>query len=224
MRRVLATTMALGLVVTAMGFTGIFAEFTDRATTGTNTAESGTQPKAADLKIAEVEDWSTCASATYTDDLQTGLIDVSDLQPDYDVPQIALVCLKNVGTSALAVTATAIDVVETEIGCTGDEAASGDLTCGTAGVGDGELGTVLNAQVFRFDCATQDSEEMILQTIGALAATPGSLGSLAAGEFMCLRIAATLPGPGGAPHTSEALQQAQSDRVEWRFAFDGAAA
>lgn len=215
-------TMGLGLVVSAMGFTGIYAVFTDRATTGTNTAQSGTQPRAADLKIALVED-QFCTNPTFTDDLTTDLLNVADLQPDFNVPQIEWLCLKNVGTSSLAVTVSAIDVVETEVGCTGDEEASGDATCGTAGIGDGELGTVLNAQVFQFDCVTEAQETSVLATVVSLAGTPGSLGALASNELMCLRIGVTMPGPGGEPFTSDALQRGQSDKVQWRFAFDGTA-
>jgi hypothetical protein len=222
-RRLLATTMALGLVVTAMGFTGIYAVFTDRATTGTNSAESGTQPKAADLKIAfDVTD-STCAGISYGDDLASGVIDATDLQPDYNGAGFNYVCLQNVGTATLSLTATAIDVVETETGCTGDEAAAGDATCGTAGVGDGELGTVLNAQLYRFDCVTGDGpSESVVQPIETIAATPGSLGTLAPNQVACVRTAVIFPGPDSVL-TVEAVQRAQSDKVQWRFAFDGTA-
>lgn len=222
-RRLLASTIALGLVVTAMGFTGIYAVFTDRATTGTNSAESGTQPKAADLKIAfDVTD-SSCAGISYSDDLASGVIDATDLQPDFNGAGFNYICLQNVGTASLNLTVTAIDVVETETGCTGDEAAAGDATCGTAGIGDGELGTVLDAQLYRFDCVTGDGPtDSVVQPIETIAGTPGSLGSLDPGKVACIRTAVIFPGP-GTDLTVDAVQRAQSDKVQWRFAFDGAA-
>src|SRR3954471_5430377 len=53
-RPALVTIIVLGSVVTLVGATGIYAEFTDRATTGTNTATSGERPRAADLAQAQV--------------------------------------------------------------------------------------------------------------------------------------------------------------------------
>ena len=229
-RRLLAATMALGLVVTAMGFTGIYAVFSDRATTGLNSAESGTQPKVADLKMATVLAFGFCNGATYSDDLATGIIDVTDLQPEDGGSQFVWLCLKNVGTATLALTTSVIDLVETETGCTGDEAAAGDTTCGIApvgggtGIGDGELGTVLNAQVLPFDCVTEDQlPNGVVQSLETLASTPGSLGTLAPNAIACLRVSVYIPGPGG-DLTVEALQRAQSDKAQWRFAFDGTAA
>jgi hypothetical protein len=51
-RRLAVATIGLGSLVTLMGGTGIFAVFTDRATTGTSKVDSGARASAADLKIA----------------------------------------------------------------------------------------------------------------------------------------------------------------------------
>ena len=218
-RRLLATMMGLGLVVTAMGFTGIYAVFSDRATTGTNSADSGAQGRIADLKIATTVT-QDCTDGSYTDDLQTGIIAATDLQPGGG-SSFSVVCLRNDGTAALSLTMTAIDVVETETGCTGDEDAAGDTTCGTAGIGDGELGGALLVVGSRLNCVTSATETSLSTTLPSLAGGPGSLGSLAAGETACiwLRVQMLVELQNGA--TLEAIQQAQSDRVEWRFAFDG---
>jgi len=219
MKRLLSITMALGLVISAMNFTGIFAIFSDRATTGTNSAESGAQPRIADLQVSTTLALD-CSDASYTDDLETGLIAVTDLVPGEGSTQSVL-CLKNAGTSDLNLSISVIDVVDTETGCTGDEAAAGDATCGTAGIGDGELSTALIQTVSRLDCALSTTELAISPYFAELIDTPTALGTLASGEVTCvwLRVQMTAPGQGGA--TLESIQQAQSDKVEWRFAFDG---
>ena len=83
MRRLLATTMALGLVITAMNFTGIFAVFTDRATTGTNSLESGELARVAHLQIDDAAA-GDCNDAVFKDDLTTGLFYASGLLPGQD--------------------------------------------------------------------------------------------------------------------------------------------
>jgi hypothetical protein len=223
MRRLLATTMALGLVITAMNFTGIFAVFTDRATTGTNTEETGQQPRTADLLIA-VDEFGNCTGATFSDNLETGLFDVSGLVPGGTADQVTSICLKNVGTATLTLTTSAIDVVETETACTGDEAAAGDATCGTAGVGDGELGLVLFTELGQKDCATgANIGDFVQSTVEDLAATPGDLGTIAPGAVACVFVDTILPAAGVLGNTSDGLQQAQTDKIEWRYAFDGTA-
>jgi hypothetical protein len=218
MRRLLAITMALGLVVTAMGFTGIFAVFTDRATTGPNTAESGPQARIADLQISTTLT-NDCADASWVDDLATGVIAATDLQPGDNSGQ-SVVCLRNAGTSALDITLSAIGVSDTETDCTGDEAAAGDGTCGT-GEFQGELAAALIATASRLDCATSQSQLAISPAFQALADAPISFGSLASGEMTCVWLAIQMATPGQINTTVESIQQAQTDKVEWRYAFDG---
>jgi hypothetical protein len=223
MRRLLASTMTLGLVITAMGFTGIFAEFTDRTTTGTNTEESGEQSRTADLQIA-IDDFGDCSAATFTENLETGLFDVTGLVPGATSFQSKYICLRNAGTAALALTVSAMDVVETETGCTGDEQAAGDATCGTAGIGDGELGSVLILDIQRYDCVGGTTVAVVRTTVADLDATPGEMGTIEAGGDACLHVQTYIPNPGvSEDFTSEALQQAQSDKIQWRIAFDGTA-
>ncbi len=218
-RKLLGTTMALGLVVTAMGFTGIYAVFTDRATTGTNNAESGSQARIADLKIATTVS-TDCTDGSYVDDLATGVITATDLLPGGGTG-FTVVCLRNDGTATLNLMVTAIDVLEAETACTGDEAAAGDTTCGT---GDpGELGAALLVVASRLDCVTSTTDLSFSKTITALTG-PGaaeSLGSLGAGDTACIWIRVQMLTAGQSGTTLEDIQQAQSDRVEWRFAFDG---
>jgi len=199
-----------------MGTTGIFAVFTDRATTGTNTVTSGSRPKAADLQIATTgSTYSDCQ--TFSEDLATGLITISDAQPLSK--QIKNVCLRNVGASELTVTMKAVDLVDAEAGCTGDEAASGDATCGT---GAGELSDLVAVNTNKIDCVTGafgPTEGAWLSVLGGTGSM--AIGTVAPGSQACVRIELTY-----APLNTTATQQlrAQSDTATWRFAFDGATA
>lgn len=219
MRRLLATTMALGLVISAMNFTGIFAVFTDRATTGTNSAESGAQARVADLKIATAVG-GTCEGSVYVDDLLTGLISASDLQPGGG-SGFTPVCVKNSGSAALDLTVAAIDVVDTETGCTGDEAEAGDTSCGTPAEGDGDLSGALVASIARMDCATQATLSTVTPWFTDLIENGASLGTLDPDEVTCLLVAVQMLSVGQTGVTLAQIQQAQSDKVEWRYAFDG---
>ncbi|HEX2626739.1 MAG TPA: hypothetical protein VHL56_07510 [Candidatus Limnocylindrales bacterium] len=222
MRRLLTVTMALGLVITAMNFTGIFAVFTDRATTGTNSAESGAQARVADLQIATpLPGTGNCDGAAYVDDLETGVVSTTDLQPGGASGFMAL-CVRNHGSAALDLSVKAIDVEDTETGCTGDEAAAGDATCGTAAVGDGELSGVLLGNVGRIDCATQASVVAISPLFSSLASDGAAIGTLDPGEAACIYVSVQMLVAGQAGATLADIQQAQSDKVEWKYAFDGA--
>jgi hypothetical protein len=212
-RPLLVSLMVLGLVTTIIGGFGVFAAFTDRATTGTNTITSGARAAAADLKIAKPslgpED---CATATYDDNLTSGLFSVSDFQPGANRSEFF--CLRNVGTETLSLTSSVIDLVETDIDCTGDEAAV-DQTCGAGGVG--ELGAILTVGFSNIpDCL---GSNVTMPTGGPLLGTSPvtSLGSIPAGSTLCGAIFIHASDTA----TVDDLVRAQTDQVTWRFAFDG---
>jgi hypothetical protein len=204
--------MALGAVVAFMGATGIFAVFTDRATTGTNTVASGTRPRAADLKIGTAAEGSFDCQ-TFTDDLTTGIVSMSNAQPG-DRSQEYL-CLQNAGASSLSVAMRAIDLTDSETGCTGDEQAAGDTTCGT---GVGELGNVLYVYANRIPCAGGVGDPGVNDWLRNIAGTASlALGSIASGDHACFLLEVAYPG--NTPDNN--AQLAQSDTATWRFAFDG---
>jgi predicted ribosomally synthesized peptide with SipW-like signal peptide len=137
-RHSLRIIMVLGALVTLVGGTGIFAVFSDRATGGENTVTSGTRPKSADLRIEPAVldaaggfncDGDVDGSLFENDDTTTAQFTVTDAQPGNSLGD-AYVCLKNVGSAVLALSVSAIDVVDVDTDCTGDEAISGDTTCG----------------------------------------------------------------------------------------------
>src|SRR4051812_20796376 len=95
-RRALLTSIAaLGSVITLASTTGVFAVFSDRATTGGNTFATQDLPKSADLKIADGSrgaNWTVSCGA-YSDDLETGIITVSSVTPSQSA-DTSFVCLK----------------------------------------------------------------------------------------------------------------------------------
>jgi hypothetical protein len=229
-RHALRITILLGVLITLVGGTGIFAAFTDTATTGTNNAVTGPRPQAVDLKIESALldvpvncDGDANATLFDHDDLTTGIFDVSGVQPgDYPADAaVAYVCLFNAGSAAIEVGARASDVVDTDTGCTGDEAGAGDLTCGADQAG--ELSGYLAAQMEQLDCDTAASVPLQANSIADWAdlAEPVPLsGPLQPGDIACLAFYLWLPSS-----TDEtALQVIQSDGTSWRFAFDAALA
>jgi predicted ribosomally synthesized peptide with SipW-like signal peptide len=213
-RQWLVSVMVLGLIVTAVGGTGVFAPFTDRATTGTNSVTSAERATAADLTLAYSPlDPESCATATYEDDATSPLVSVADLQVGEN--RGAYFCLRNVGSGTLSVTVSPIDVVESDVLCTNDEAAAGDTSCG--GDAEGELGDVLEVTFSTIvDC---DGGNLASPDPGSfIAGTPViSLGSLGPGETLCGFVRLRVP-----PETSDIdAILSQTDRVTWKFAFDG---
>jgi hypothetical protein len=215
MRRPLALSLiVLGLVVTLIGGTGLLAPFTDRATTGVNSITSGERPRAADLKLAwAVADPFACAAATYEDNSTTPGLTATDIQPGYG--ELLHFCLKNIGSADLSVSLTVIDVVNDDIACTGDEIFVDPGSCGTA-PGGGELGDVFSAEYALLDCDTGSGP--VPTALGFISTGPSSsVGTLPPGETWCGYILA-----GYSTITDlDAQQLAQSDRVTWRYAFDG---
>ena len=220
-RRLLVSLMALGAIVTLVGAGGIFATFTDRATTGSSTVSSGVRASAAHLLISR---FNGGACEPPVEDLQTDLFTLNDVQPTGGLAQESI-CLANAGSASLDISATVIDLLDTEAGCTGDEAAAGDTTCGP-GATLGELSSVIAVVIAQVTC---DNTEQVIPgsgvsgTLSALSSGPGTIGGaplglgLLPGESKCLRLAISYPI--GTPDTE--VQVAQTDQVTWRFAFDG---
>jgi hypothetical protein len=157
-RAALASIAAFGAVLTLAGTTGVFAVFTDRATTGTNSWASKGLPRAADLQLAtgsvDVGVTWTVSCGTYADDLTSGFITMTNAAAN-DGFGGEFVCLKNAGSQTVDVTTSAIDIADVDTACTGDEAAV-DATCGP-GVNDtpraGELSPLVQASMIVADCA-----------------------------------------------------------------------
>ncbi len=242
-RNSLRLTIVLGALITVMGSTGIFAVFTDRSTTGPNTVTSGSLLHAADLKIAAAADVGGAylcdrdndgqfepADSTIAwtqDNTLTGQFGVANLQPG-DTRNGAMFCLYNGGSSALGLTATALDLLDVDIDCTGDEQAAGDTDCGpgpTEIVRVGELSSVLVVDLMRVTCELSSSfTHQVIGTASSGLADFNGLGLgvgtlLQPGQTTCILSTVRYPSTTDAA----AQQRAQTDRTTWRFAFDGTA-
>jgi hypothetical protein len=226
-RASLRAVIVLGLLVTFVGGTGIFAVFSDRATTGTSDVTSGELAKAADLKIAAAQPPDPMTGGpficdSFTDDLATPLFSftasTSGTGDERDL------CVRNDGSSAVNLSLTAIDIVDSDIACTGDEAAFGDTTCGldqtTMQPQAGELSPNLTIETNLYDCGMGIELLPIVpnfsSSLADLGATPTGLWSLAPGGSVCVQLRVFWRA------TGDAAQVSQSDEATWRFAFDGA--
>ena len=223
-RPLLTSIAALGGVITLASTTGVFAVFTDRATTGTNTFATKGLPRAADLQIANgtivIDDttgiWNVDCG-TYSDNLSTGLVTMSNAVPN-DSFATDFVCVKNAGSQTVDVTGSAIDITDEDTDCTGDEAAV-DTTCGVAtGQPDGspgqagELSPLLKVTEIHADCSDANQGGVLL---GTLPNATAGIATLTPGETVCVRYSIDY-------NPSEAdAQIAQSDTATWKFAFDG---
>jgi len=242
-RHSLRLTIVLGVLITAMGSTGIFAVFTDRSTSGPNTVTSGSLPHAADLKIAAAADVGGAylcdrdndgqfepADSTIAwtqDNTLTSQFNVANLQPG-DTTNGAMFCLHNDGSSPLSLSATALDLLDVDVDCTGDELAAGDTDCGPGPVGIvhfGELSSVIVVDLMRVTCEL--SPAFTHQVIGTVSSGLADFNGIALGvgtplqpgQTTCILSTVRYPSTTGAA----AQQRAQSDRTTWRFAFDGVA-
>lgn len=219
-RPLLTTIAALGGVITLAGTTGVFADFTDRATTGQNSFATKGLPHAADLVIAPGtvtvgETAWTVDCGTYVDDLATGLVTMSNAVPG-DGFATDFVCVKNAGSQTVDVTSSAIDVIDQDTGCTGDEGAV-DTTCGvdqtTSLPQSGELSPLLRVALVKADCNDANQGGSVVGTVADT--TDATVATLAPGEVKCVKFSVDY-----AANQVQA-QTAQSDSATWRFAFDG---
>lgn len=216
-RPVLITLVALGLITSLTGASGVLAAGSDRATTGTNSLATGSIAASVNLQIA-TWDRATGTCGTFADDLTTGLFTLTDRQPSSNsigAPQS--LCIKNAGQGTINVNVSAIDVVSTDTACTGDENLV-DTTCGADQAG--ELGPLVNTSVSTWaSCAANASPGTgnaggALSTFGPSPIAPG----LAAGTTICI-FANVFYNP-----TAADAEKGQTDRVTWRYAFDAAPA
>jgi len=210
--------IALGLVISLVSGVGVLAVFTDRATTSTNTAESGQVARAADLQIATA---NLAAGAfgcdPFLEDLTTPLIATQGIQPSANAIQRGYFCLRNVGSAPVNVLMSAIDLGDVDLGCTGDEGLV-DASC-AAGT-TGELSPNLRIGLSKYTCGTAAFIGDITAPLPFLVTNgmPFQSGStLAPAETICGSIEIYYP----TTATPESVQAAQSDRATWRFAFDG---
>lgn len=215
-RSLLATMTVLGALICLVGSTGLFAALTDTATTGTNTVTSDDLPTSIDIKLATADafEGGMRICDTMSDDLATPLITESDLRPGN--VGLRFFCLRNDGAqTASELTIRSFELTDTDQACTGDEADSGDASCGNGG--DGELSEVLSVGFSVVECAEFHVETWSTGEIGldANVTTDLVLPEVPAGATMCLKAQLSYRDP----EDPLAAQLAQSDTATWRFRF-----
>jgi hypothetical protein len=222
-RRVLLTIAGLGSVVALLGLAGLIAPFTDRATTGPNSIESGERAREVDLQLASKDPSTPVPCGQFTNDLATGLISVSSVQPSTGGSGGTGVCVKNAGSSTTSVSFTALDLSDVDTACTGDEAAVDIGSCGNGAAG--ELSPQLTVGFQPTECETGlpvgVSNSLRLDVLATTSsplpgALTGSALALAPGETACFDSRWSY-----GPTTADAPTVAQTDQATWRFAFDG---
>jgi hypothetical protein len=128
-----------------------------------------------------------------------------------------LFCIRNVGSQSVTLAALVDDLTDVDVACTGDEALHGDASCGDNL--DGELSDVLNVHYVVLPCdgTLPGGPARSTSNLKANATVANSvLGTLAAGAIGCFMVEITYPSE------IAGMQQAQSDRATWRFAFTAA--
>jgi hypothetical protein len=227
-RSVLLTLSTLGLLVCLLGGTGLFAALTDTADVGPNHLDTAPLAGSADLKVAlhapnpNVPGEFACG--TFEDNLVTAFIDAGNLMPGGGTSN--QLCVQNIGSQTVGLFVTAIDLIDFDYACTGDEVEYGDLNCGPlAAPPTGELSSVIDVLFQTIDCTTGAPSgspfgSNLFALIGnALVLT---VSGLASNAVVCFDVRLIEPGgPTGYPVAD--LQKAQSDTVTWTFRFTGQA-
>ena len=146
--------------------------------------------------------------ANFSEDLATSFFVATDVRPQTGLVG-KLYCIKNVGSQMVTVSVTADELSDVDFACTGDEEIHGDTSCGNDG--QGELSRRVSFGFFPHPQCSQLAEPGPGDSLAGVAQTPAVLGQLNPGEERCFSIEGSVGGDG------QGNQQAQTDRVTWRF-------
>lgn len=216
MRRPLLLTLAAlgGLISLVGGAGGMFAALSDTASTGTNSVSSAPLAASADLQLATASSIGGAVECgTFSENLTTAVFTVSDMAAP-SMSGRGLLCVRNVGSRTVTLSALASELLDTDVACTGDEEVSGDTTCG--GNQAGEMSPLLDNYLYPIACATASGSGGSA-TLASMATTPRALGTVSPGTTVCLYTEIFY----AYSATDVQKQTAQSDRVTWRYAFTG---
>ena len=212
-RPLLITLVALGLVTTLTGASGVLAAGSDKATTGTNSLATGPIAASVNLQIA-TWDRTSGVCGTFADDLATGLFTLVDRQPSGNsIGPPQSLCIRNAGQGTINVNVSAIEVQSTETACSGDEA-SVDTSCVVDQAG--ELGPLVSTTVSQWASCSANAAPGAGGVSGFLATFgPASIAPMMGpGTTVCVA-ANVIYNPSAAN-----AEKGQTDKVTWRYAFD----
>lgn len=209
----------VGALICLMGGTGLFAALTDTARTGTNSVDSAALAASADIQIGVSFIPPTTppnyGCGSLSEERATGFFTASNIGPGYSSGD-ALLCVKNVGSQAVTLSALATELADVDASCTGDEALFDD-TCG--GDKAGELSSVLRITYRNLGRCVDNAGggSPTTQLLRDNAGTPAALGTIPVGQSNCYSVAITYP----TTTDADAVQGAQTDRAAWRITFVG---
>ena len=215
-RSVLLSWLVVGAALSLISGTGLFASLSDTARTGTNVVDTQALQGSADLKIATASYTDPGVGCEgFSDDLTSPLIEFTNQVPGAFNQDGYYYCLQNAGSQTVNLTATAVEVTDTELACTGDEDLY-DTSCSVPDVG--ELSSVVRISFYGVNCVdgTDDTPPNAQDTVAHMASVPVTFGTLSPATTRCFRSAVFTNGP------PNVVQASQTDRVTWRFAFTGA--
>jgi len=224
-RRYLISLSIMGLIVSVLGSTGLFAALTDSARTGTNNLDAAPLAGSAELKIqagvvpppdptGPPPTTVTCALGGWVDDLTTGGFVANNVGPGFD-SGVSYYCLQNAGSQTVSLAGTIDSLLDIDIVCTGDEALYNDLTCGNQL--EGELKNVIEVMWSSVNCFDINQGSTTGIGIEGNVGAPVDLGSIAPGQIRCFGLRAIY----SSANPPDAIQRAQSDHLSWRFKFTG---
>ena len=168
-------------------------------------AANGPPDGRVELKVGLVDGDGCSPSA---DELPV-MVSAADLQPDGSTPPVT-VCARSKGAADTRLTLAVTEVEETDLACTGDEAAV-DASCG--GDQAGELGAHLAVSVaVQSRCRGGFGPA---RTVAFLAGPTVVTPVMKQNQLDCIRLTLAY-----APASAEASAAAQTDRVRWRYALD----
>ena len=220
--------LVVGVIMTFATLLGVFAATHDTADTGELEANSSALATSVDLKIANTlltnanTNCSTLTPANYVDNQTVQPLVFNNADPGDEM--IRYLCVQNTGAENANINLDLFGVSNTDTACTGDEISFDAASCGT---GAGELGALLNVDVYRTGTAANSATSCDGSTLlqpgaeynsGIVASSGNAIGAIGAGEFACYRVRATYPTLGV---SADEEQEAQSDRVAWKFEFNG---
>ena len=215
--------LALGILITVLIGSGLFALASDTIISEGNKVESSTFNTSHDLKVARVAIGASCASASYGDGPIGAAIDSTsqgtiNLNIGSTIAQQDDFCLKNVGWKTGVLTVTFTSPSDTEVGtCATTESSNGDATCPAGSAG--ELSPILDSRInFLSDPSTAIScgPGGVDGTFASFTGAARSLDTTMAGGDICRLYVSTSVRPASTPNDRA---KAQTDRVQWDIAF-----
>jgi hypothetical protein len=161
-----------------------------------------------DIKVALISD-GRCGKQA---DALPVLVAATGTKPGDLVGDITVCIWSRGGQTLTLISLTAVELLDVEGACTGDEAAV-DTTCGAGQ--QGELSASLVHQIGTGICpSVSDARLLVQRRLSDLAASPVALGLMGRNDLVCVRMRVRLQ-----TADPSVAARSQTDRSSWRYAF-----